>query len=147
MLATPQRKRRSEMLGLRSARVNSVTSLAAIIFTLLTAIVTVAQTPQPSLDKPPVEVNSAAPESSTKPPAVPKEEATAETVKAETAAPKENTVPATTVVPAAMQTPCPYNTRMIKADVVAIPKAIMLNRLGAMIPNAFVFALKRDTTG
>jgi hypothetical protein len=36
-------------------------------------------------------------------------------------------------------------TRTIKADVVAIPQPIMLNRLGATIPNAFVFALKGDT--
>jgi hypothetical protein len=45
------------------------------------------------------------------------------------------------------QGPCPATARLVKADVVAIPKAIMLNRLGATIPNAFVFALTRDTTG
>jgi hypothetical protein len=38
-------------------------------------------------------------------------------------------------------------TRTVKADIVAIPKALMLNRLGATIPNAFVFALRSDTIG
>ena len=136
------------MLGLRSARLNFVTSLAAIILTLLTALISVAQTPQPLLDKPAVESNSPAPESVTKPP-IPaaniKEEATAETVKTDTAATKETTVPA--AAPAAMQAQCPAGARAINADVVAIPKAIMLNRLGATIPNAFVFALRRDTVG
>jgi hypothetical protein len=36
---------------------------------------------------------------------------------------------------------------LVKADVVALPKAVMLNRLGATIPNAFVYALARDTVG
>ncbi len=137
------------MAGLRSARMNFVTSLAAIILTLLTALITVAQTPQPLLDKPAVESNSPAPESVTKTPATTaaniKEEPTAETVKTDTATTKENTVPA--AVPAAMQAQCPAGARPINADVVAIPKAIMLNRLGATIPNAFVFALRRDTVG
>ncbi len=35
--------------------------------------------------------------------------------------------------------------RMIKADVVAIAQPIMLNRLGAAVPNGMIFALKRDT--
>jgi hypothetical protein len=37
--------------------------------------------------------------------------------------------------------------RTIKADVVAIPQPIMLNRLGAAIPDGLVFALKSDTVG
>jgi hypothetical protein len=37
--------------------------------------------------------------------------------------------------------------RTVRADVVALSKAIMLNRLGASIPNAFMFALRADTTG
>jgi hypothetical protein len=35
--------------------------------------------------------------------------------------------------------------RMISADVVALSQPIMLNRLGAAIPDGLVFALKRDT--
>ena len=54
---------------------------------------------------------------------------------------------ASTAPAAAPQAPCPATARLVKADVVAIPKAIMLNRLGATIPNAFIFALTRDTTG
>src|SRR5215213_6118335 len=134
------------MLGLRSAPANFLTSLAAITLTLLTAFATVAQTPEP-----PVESSSPAPESAAKPPAIStantKEEATPETIKTATEAIKENTAPAAAVIPPTMQAQCPANTRTIKADVVAIPKAIMLNRLGATIPNAFVFALRGDTTG
>lgn len=37
--------------------------------------------------------------------------------------------------------------RMIKADVVALAQPIMLNRLGAAVPNGMIFALKRDTVG
>ncbi|MGH8508260.1 MAG: copper oxidase [Gammaproteobacteria bacterium] len=35
--------------------------------------------------------------------------------------------------------------RKINADVVALPQPIMLNRLGAALPDGLVFALKRDT--
>ena len=35
--------------------------------------------------------------------------------------------------------------RMITANVVAMPQPIMLNRLGATIPDGLIFALKRDT--
>jgi hypothetical protein len=35
--------------------------------------------------------------------------------------------------------------RTINADIVAIPHPIMLNRLGAMIPDGLIFALKSDT--
>ncbi|HKY28626.1 MAG TPA: hypothetical protein VJM12_11870 [Pyrinomonadaceae bacterium] len=45
-------------------------------------------------------------------------------------------------MPAAPQPAC---TRTITADVVAIPHAIMLNRLGASVPDGLVFALKKDT--
>ncbi|HEX5891092.1 MAG TPA: hypothetical protein VFY61_20435, partial [Pyrinomonadaceae bacterium] len=71
---------------------------------------------------------------------------TADSAKAETE-PKKPETPATTApaTPAApMQVQC---TRTVKADVVAIPQPVMLNRLGATIPNAFVFALRADTTG
>jgi hypothetical protein len=52
--------------------------------------------------------------------------------------------------PAASPTPSPTPAqckRMIKADVVAIPQPIMLNRLGAAIPDGMIFALKSDTVG
>jgi hypothetical protein len=41
--------------------------------------------------------------------------------------------------------PPPQCKRTIKADVVAIPQPIMLNRLGAALPGGMVFALRRDT--
>ncbi|HEV7682499.1 MAG TPA: hypothetical protein VGO68_10290 [Pyrinomonadaceae bacterium] len=37
--------------------------------------------------------------------------------------------------------------RMISADVVAFPQPIMLNRLGAAIPDGLIFALRSDTVG
>ncbi|HKB66457.1 MAG TPA: hypothetical protein VKC61_11420 [Pyrinomonadaceae bacterium] len=44
-------------------------------------------------------------------------------------------------------TPVPPCNRNIAADVVAMPQAIMLNRLGASIPDGLVFALRGDTLG
>jgi manganese oxidase len=38
-------------------------------------------------------------------------------------------------------------TRTINADIVAIPQPIMLNRLGAAIPDGLIFALRSDTVG
>lgn len=136
------------MLGLRSPRKLFI-SLAAISISLLMASITGAQTPTTLVDKVQIESSSALLEADSKAPATAgkKEGANkpaAETVKTEgTGAP--NAAPA--AAPAAPMQQCPANTRMVKADVVAIPKAIMLNRLGATIPNAFVFALRSDTTG
>jgi hypothetical protein len=44
----------------------------------------------------------------------------------------------------ALPTPTPTCTRTIKADVVALDQAIMLNRLGAMNPYGMIYALKQD---
>jgi hypothetical protein len=141
------------MLGLRSAPKTPLISLAAIGLVLWTVSMTAAQTPPPSLDKPAVEASAPLPESDAKPPATPitttKEEVAttaAEPTKTETETAKADTAVPATPAPA-MQYQCPANTRMVTADVVAIPKAIMLNRLGATIPNAFVFALRGDTIG
>ena len=41
--------------------------------------------------------------------------------------------------------PVPPCNRNISADVVALPHPIMLNRLGASVPDALVFALRNDT--
>ena len=139
------------MLRLRSVPTNLLTSLAAICLSLLVASVAVAQTT--SLDKPPAESSTTMPETdskiSTKPSSNTKEEKPAEPAKAETEPAEVNTeaLTAAPATPAAAFQQCSAGTRIINADVVAIPKAIMLNRLGATIPNAFVFALRRDTTG
>jgi hypothetical protein len=55
----------------------------------------------------------------------------------------------TTTAPVAAPKPLPpvQCKRMISADVVAFPQPIMLNRLGAAIPDGLIFALKGDTTG
>src|ERR1700712_570663 len=39
---------------------------------------------------------------------------------------------------------CPGNGGLVKADVVALDQAIMLNRLGASLPNGMIFALAGD---
>ena len=44
-------------------------------------------------------------------------------------------------------TQVPTCKRKIKANVVALPHPIMLNRLGASVPDGLVFALKSDTLG
>ena len=114
------------MLGLHSP-VRIVASLTVFTFSLFTVGLASAQTPAVAGEKPVAELSApvvtAAPESEV------------ELLKAET-------VPATTVAPAPVMQQC---TRTVKAEVVAIPQPIMLNRLGATIPNAFVFALKADT--
>src|SRR5262249_11200206 len=60
--------------------------------------------------------------------------------------PAKGTAPSPAATPAAPQPPplCTAN-HTIKADVVAMPQPIMLNRLGAAIPDALIFALKSDT--
>ncbi|HEY6215190.1 MAG TPA: hypothetical protein VIW74_00920 [Pyrinomonadaceae bacterium] len=130
------------MLGLRSTVKYFVISFAAIILSLLTASLAVAQTPATAaVEKATIEPSAVVPETAAKIPV-------ASTAKEEMPA-----APAKTVTEPAPSTPatppqviaCPPGTRKIKADVVAIPQPIMLNRLGATIPNGFVFALRSDT--
>ncbi|HXQ73772.1 MAG TPA: hypothetical protein VN844_24940, partial [Pyrinomonadaceae bacterium] len=145
------------MLGSRSP-VPIAASLTVIIFCLLTAVTAGAQTPVAESDKPAAELNAATPKTAANPAvATPTNSNVATTVaeetvakpataspKVETESVKPETVNATTQArPAAVQA-C---KRTVKADVVAIPQPIMLNRLGATIPNAFIFALRDDTTG
>jgi len=136
------------MLGLRSPK-KFVMFLATISLTLLTAATLVAQTPTAVLDKPAGEASAPLPEAAPKvPPATP-----VATIKEELPKPAENIAAAEAAapalpplsIPAPMQAPCPAGSRAITADVVAIPQPIMLNRIGATIPNAFVFALRSDT--
>ncbi len=140
------------MLGLRLAPRLFVIWLAAITLVLMSASMMAAQTPVATVEKAAVESSAAAPETAPKIPQAPitntKEETpTAATVKAETEPVKADTATPSTTAPAAPQvvTPCPQGARVVNADVVAIPQAIMLNRLGATIPNGFVFALRSDT--
>ena len=135
------------MLGLRSAARQIVISSAVINLILFTASMMAAQTPTASVEKATVESGTALPDSTSKnlaPPSATTKEETATPIKTETEGAKENTVAPATAPPPQI-VPCPPNARMIKADVVAIPQPIMLNRLGATIPNGFVFALRADT--
>ncbi len=145
------------MLGLRSP-FHVVTSLTMLGLSLFAVTTVRAQTPNVAVEKRIAEASRPAPESPAKISATTTKasEATVATPLAAAAA-KTDAPPATpaaepaAATPAAQATPtpppCPAGTRLVKADVVAIPKAIMLNRLGATIPNAFIFALRRDTTG
>ena len=137
------------MLGLRSPAI-VVASWTMLGIGMFGATSARAQMPTTTADKPVVEATVPVPESPAKTSA-PTTTEPAETKKAETTAVKSDaasSTPApTTPAAAPMQGPCPATARLIKADVVAIPKAIMLNRLGATIPNAFIYALARDTTG
>src|ERR1700686_1053411 len=45
---------------------------------------------------------------------------------------------------AAGEPTCPGNGGLVKADVVALDQSIMLNRLGAALPNGMIFALAQD---
>src|SRR3954452_3356653 len=65
---------------------------------------------------------------------------------AEPASSEAKVDPAAETVPAAKPQASPAQCkRMITASVVAMPQPIMLNRLGATIPDGLIFALKRDT--
>jgi len=134
------------MLGFRSP-VNVVASLTMVGLSLFAVTTARAQTPNVTVDKPVVEASTPVSQTPARiPAAVVTKTSEAKDVKpVETAAIKTEVAPAAQPVPT--PPPCPAGTRLVKADVVAIPKAIMLNRLGATIPNAFIFALRRDTTG
>ena len=144
------------MLGSRSP-VSIFASLTVLTFSLFTAVIAGAQTPATSADKPVAELSASLPKpapatSETAPVSNTKAQPATESPKAETDSVKTETpttaspttTAATTTAPAAPMQQC---GRTIKADVVAIPQPIMLNRLGATIPNAFVFALRADTIG
>jgi len=118
-------------------------SAAAIILLLITASSVLGQSGSMPADKPPEPnavdsraLNSSAPVASLDQPSEP------------VVTPKPSQPESEIAKPAAAPTPSPTPAqckRMIKADVVAIPQPIMLNRLGAAIPGGMIFALRRDT--
>jgi manganese oxidase len=140
------------MLGLRLAPRLFVLSLATITLILISASMMAAQTPTAPVDKNAVASTTAVPDSAAKNTTATSATPNDETeklpptpIKTETEPAKENTA-ATNTAPVAPQfTTCPSGARVVTADVVAIPQALMLNRLGATIPNGFVFALRSDT--
>src|ERR1043165_3256529 len=138
--------------------VRIVTSLTVIAFSLLTAGLADAQTAATAVEKPIAELtaapakpatNTVAPAEEAKAkPATESPKAEGDSAKTETTLAAPASPAATTTTPAKPATATPVMqqcTRTVTADVVAIPKALMLNRLGASIPNAFVFALRSDT--
>jgi manganese oxidase len=141
------------MLGLRLAPRLFVSSLATITLIVMSASMIAAQTSSASVEKAAVEANAPVPETAAKTTPAPISATTKEEteklpaipVKTETEPVKENTATSTTAPVAPQVVACPQGARLIKADVVAIPQALMLNRLGATIPNGFVFALRSDT--
>src|SRR5215467_5462448 len=127
-----KQRRRSEMLGLRSIPKDFVISFAAIILSLFTASLVGAQTPATAIvEKATTEPSAVVPETAAKVPITTKEESATTPV----APAKTETEPAKPIEAAPPAPPqsvaCPAGARMIKADVVAIPQPIMLNRLGA----------------
>src|ERR671914_622958 len=113
------------MLGLRSP-LHVVTSLTMLGLSLFVVTTARAQTPNVPVDKPIVEVNKTSEATEAKPsdPAT-NTDATAKSEVTTNAAPAPQATPTPTPTPP----PCPAGTRTIKADVVAIPQPIMLNRL------------------
>ena len=130
------------MLGLRSTVKYFVISFAAIILSLLTASLAVAQTPATAaVEKATIEPSAVVSETAAK---IPVASTAKEEMPAAPAKTKTEPAPSTPATPPQVIA-CPPGARKIKADVVAIPQPIMLNRLGATIPNGFVFALRSDT--
>src|SRR5688572_3755423 len=120
------------MLGFKSpvVVVTSLTMLGLGLFAVTTAR---AQTPNVTVEKPVVEASTPVTASTAKVPAtVTKTSDAAEAKPAETGVAKTDPAAPTkqgTAQAAPTPPPCPAGTRLVKADVVAIPKAIMLNRL------------------
>jgi len=143
------------MPGYRSASANLISYLAAIAIVLLSVSLADAQTPSASMNKTarlasPPELESGARTAKASNASLTEEatKETAESVKSESEAVKATEPPAAPALSTSPPAPpqcTPKNT--IKADVVAIPQPIMLNRLGAAIPGGMIFALRRDTVG
>src|SRR5678815_2963158 len=114
------------MLGLRLAPRLFVIWLAAITLILMSASIMAAQTPVATVEKAAVESSAAAPESAPKNAQAPlsntKEETPTTTVKTESERGKASTgTPSNAPAGAQVVTPCPQGSRVVKADVVAIP--------------------------
>jgi hypothetical protein len=140
------------MLGHRSAFANLVSYLAVISFVFLTTAQAGAQTQIAPADRVAPEASPLKSESLSKSAEVTtgssREDATvatAESLKSVAEVAKANTDPAA-IQPTVSAPPPPAQCeRNISAEVVALPQPLMLNRLGASVPDGLIFALKRDT--
>src|SRR6266853_6613222 len=136
------------MVANKSTFENLIIYVAVISLVLLMAALAVAQSPGAPVDKPAAEASQVQLESG-KTLAITSEEQTTTGAAADTTRPEtknsktkvDRTAPST-VTPTPLPPQC---QRKITADVVAIAQPIMLNRLGAAIPNGMIFALRRDT--
>jgi hypothetical protein len=145
------------MLSHKSILTNFARYLILLVSVLLMTGLADAQTPTGPGDKLSVKASPLDPglvSASTKATAVSSAAApttaTAESVKSEVdtkdakaGSPKDQ--PVTSPAPSATPTPTPPCQRNISADVVAIAQPIMLNRLGAAVPDGSIFALASDT--
>src|SRR5262245_49557680 len=135
----------------RFAHRNLTTYVGLISLILLMAGLAVGQSPAAADDKPAAQASESQRASgavSANTPAVAKGEKPTTAVAAEadkSAIEITKTKVEPTAPPSKAAPPAPQCTRKITADVVAIPHPIMLNRLGAAIPNGMIFALRRDT--
>jgi hypothetical protein len=134
------------MLGHKSVRANFGSYLAVTVLFLASASITGAQTQTgPTEAKPTATSADPAPiAANAKTPAISAEgdpaKAAANRVKSEA-----QPVDAKTGAPGGqIPAPPPKCERTINADVMAIPQPIMLNRLGAAIPDGLIFALRSD---
>ncbi len=131
----------------QKSTVTPVSYLALLILFLFSANASIAQTPRTPSEKPIEEIATPARATSDSTRVTP-DETTATKTSVESPSVAEPSKTATTITPVAgpppPQTQC---KRTLKADVVALAQPIFLNRLGAVIPNGMVFALKRDTVG
>jgi len=119
-----------------------------VIIILLNGLVN-AQTAKVTTDEKPIQpVNATQPGSSvvSEPAANPEAKPIESSKLAEPKSAEDKAKEPTEAAPAAKPQATPAQCkRMITANVVAMPQPIMLNRLGATIPDGLIFALKRDT--
>src|SRR6185503_20414105 len=152
MHALVVKSKESEMLS-ESKAVSAARSLALFLTTVLLAGVAAAQTSIPP-EQTTARVALVQPANSMVGPLTSADEIKSgstlpgEVAEASVVSDAAKTQPATAPIqPQPTATPVPPCNRNIAADVVALPQAIMLNRLGASIPDGLVFALRGDTLG
>ena len=145
------------MIGHKSYLPSLLGCLIGITLLLVTPALVSGQVPIISTEKPKLEVSQEpSPQPSNpniSPASLEPEIKTAgavkpEMVKESAEAPKAEPAPKAELAPtskAAEPAACPVTARRIKADIVALPQPIMLNRLGAAVPDGLVFALASDT--
>jgi manganese oxidase len=138
------------MITRRCALRTLTNSVAVVSLVFFIAALTVAQSPNAAADKLALEakVQTESPVANAQLPAIALDEKKTTEVAATPAGSEpdnaktkvESAAKPATVSP--QPSPC---KRKITADVVALPQPIMLNRLGAAIPNGMIFVLRRDT--